>query len=64
MPSLGIASLAEPLKQLSYRQQQHNFEFPTKKLQATWFAPDDRTLYDLGLPRIFVSEVEVSQYCW
>ena len=35
------------------------FEFPGKKLTATWFAPEDKTLYDLGLPRIFVSEIQV-----
>ena len=35
------------------------FEFPGKKLLATWFAPQDKSLYSLGLPRIFVSEVQV-----
>ncbi len=64
VPGLGIRSLAEPLKQLGYEQQQDSFTFPAKKLQATWFAPKDKGLYQHGLPRIFVSELEVGVRAW
>ncbi len=36
------------------------FEFPAKKLIATWFAPRDKRLYERGLPRIFVSQIQVT----
>ncbi|GAX79054.1 hypothetical protein CEUSTIGMA_g6494.t1 [Chlamydomonas eustigma] len=59
VPGLGIASVAAVMNELGYEQQGDFFEFPGKKLQATWYAPKDKELYEEGAPRIFVSELQV-----
>eukprot|EP00798_Chlamydomonas_sp_ICE-L_P030105 gene30105-35073_t len=57
----GISSLAILLNQLGYEQRQEQFEFPVKKLLATWFAASNsQKRVDVShLPRIFVSQLEV-----
>uniref|UniRef100_A0A7R9VGL3 2-oxoadipate dioxygenase/decarboxylase n=1 Tax=Chlamydomonas euryale TaxID=1486919 RepID=A0A7R9VGL3_9CHLO len=59
VPGLGIESLGSVLVQLGYERQPDELTFPKKKLTAAWYAPSDKSLYDLGLPRIFVSELQV-----
>ena len=52
----GIASVARDLEALGY-ERRDSLVFPSKKLNAVWFAPPAD-----GLPRMFVSELEVGKF--
>ncbi|GBF92745.1 hypothetical protein Rsub_05114 [Raphidocelis subcapitata] len=64
VPGLGIDSIGRALEAFGYRRQD-NSVFPSKKLQATWYAPPPLVpggppAYEL-LPRVFVSQLEVGK---
>ena len=59
-PGLGIDSIASTFVDFGYRQQPDQLTFPEKKLIARWYAPPD---YEVNLPRLFVSEIQVSLLC-